>query len=67
MEHINFLNEQGASVEEKTGTEEGYKLFPIEVLAENDELFFYHDENGNTIGTTAREFSENMYTKKGEI
>ena len=67
MEHINFLNQQGADVEERTGTEEGYKLFPIEVLAEDDELFFYQDENSGTVGTTAREFVENMYTKKGEI
>lgn len=67
MEHINFLNKQGAEVEEKTGTEDGYKLFPIDVLAEDDELFFYHNEKGETEGTTAREFVENMYVKKGEI
>lgn len=67
MEHISFLNRQGADVEEKNGTEEGYKLFPIDVLAEDDELFFYHNESGETEGTTAREFIENMYIKKGEI
>lgn len=67
IDHINFLNDHGASVEEKEGTEEGYKLFPVEVLAEDDELFFYQDENGETVGTTAREFIQNIYTKKGEI
>lgn len=62
IEHINFLNKQGADIEERTGTEEGYKLFPIDVLAEDDELFFYHNEMGETEGMTAREFLEKMYT-----
>ena len=64
IEHINFLNEQGHNKEEITGTEDGYRLFHIEVLAEDDELFFYQDENGEMVGTTAREFIETIYTKK---
>ena len=65
IEHINFLNEQGHNIEEQTGEEDGYQLFPVEVLAENEELFFYQNEDGEMIGTTAREFIETVYNEKG--
>lgn len=61
QEEINSVNSKGREVEEKTGTEEGYKLFPVEVVAENDELFFYENKQGLVVGTTAREYMEGNY------
>lgn len=61
LEHVSFIKKQGAKIEEEKGTEEGYRLVPIEVVAENDEMFIYQDECGDFVGVTAREFVKNIF------
>lgn len=59
LEHLNFIKKQGAKVESEDGTNDGYRLVPVEVLAENDEMFIYQNDDGETVGVTAREFVKN--------
>lgn len=61
LEHVSFIKKQGEKIEEEKGTEEGYKLVPIEVVAENDEMFIYQDAYGDVVGVTAREFVKKMF------
>lgn len=56
LDYLSFIKKQGAKLENELGTDDDYKLVPIEVLAENDEMFIYQNDDGETIGITAREF-----------
>ena len=61
LDYVGFIKREGAKIEEEKGTEEGYKLVPIDVVAENDEMFIYQDVYGDIVGVTAREFVKNMF------
>jgi len=58
QEYVGVGNHRGYKIEQENGTENGYPLVPVEVLAENDE-FIFAPGFSLTIGESAQEYIEN--------